>query len=192
MAAVLGALVFYLVLLGKKRRQREKLQRNLEDALKAAQDANAAKSQFLSNMSHDIRTPLNAIIGLTAIAGTHLDETDRVRECLGKITVSSKHLLGLINDVLDMSMIENGRIALNNEAFSFPELINGIVTIIQPQAKAKQLGLDVVVGNVDRETMVGDAMRINQILLNLVGNAIKYTPQAETFASWLPSFLSKP
>lgn len=176
MAAVLGALVFYLVLLGKKRKQREKLQRNLEDALKAAQDANAAKSQFLSHMSHDIRTPLNAIIGLTAIAGTHLDETDRVRECLGKITVSSKHLLGLINDVLDMSMIENGRIALNNEAFSFPELINGIVTIIQPQAKAKQLGLDVVVGNVDRETMVGDAMRINQILLNLVGNAIKYTP----------------
>lgn len=176
MAAVLGALAFYLLLLRKKREQREKLQRNLEDALRAAQEANAAKSQFLSNMSHDIRTPLNAIIGLTAIAGTHLDDPDRVRECLGKITVSSKHLLGLINDVLDMSMIENGRIALNNEAFSFPELISGIVTIIQPQAKAKQLGLDVVVGNVDRETMVGDAMRISQVLLNLVGNAIKYTP----------------
>ena len=176
MAAVFGALVFYLAQLSKKRKQRERLQRNLETALSVAQEANAAKSQFLSNMSHDIRTPLNAIIGLTAIAGTHLDDTARVRECLSKITVSSKHLLGLINDVLDMSMIENGRISLNNEAFSFPELINGFVTIIQPQAKAKQLGLDVVVGNVDKETMIGDSMRINQILLNLVGNAIKYTP----------------
>ena len=176
MAAVFASLAFYLLLLRRKRIQRENLRGNLEEALAIAQEANAAKSLFLSNMSHDIRTPLNAIIGLTAIAGTHLENPTRVKECLGKITVSSRHLLGLINDVLDMSMIENGRIALNSEAFSFPELVNGFVTIIQPQAKAKQLGLDVIVGNVDRETMIGDAMRVNQVLINLVGNAIKYTP----------------
>lgn len=176
MAAMLGALVIFLVLLSRKRKQREKLQRSLEEALEAAQQANAAKSQFLSNMSHDIRTPLNAIIGLTAIAGTHTDDPERVKECLSKITVSSKHLLGLINDVLDMSMIESGKIALNEETFSFPEVVNGFVTIIQPQAKAKQLNLDVIVGNVDCETVIGDQMRLSQVLLNLVGNAIKYTP----------------
>ncbi|WP_139651246.1 response regulator [Raoultibacter phocaeensis] len=180
MAAVLVALGIYLAVLRRKRLLRLKLQRNLEEALASAQEANAAKTQFLSNMSHDIRTPLNAIIGLTAIAGTHLEDPLRVKECLGKITVSSRHLLGLINDVLDMSMIENGRIALNCETFSFPELVNGFVTIIQPQAKAKQLTLDVVVGNVDKETVIGDPMRVNQILLNLVGNAIKYTPAGGT------------
>ena len=180
MAAVLIALIVYLAILRRKRLIRVKLQRNLEEALASAQEANAAKSQFLSNMSHDIRTPLNAIIGLTSIAGTHLEDPARVKECLGKITVSSRHLLGLINDVLDMSMIENGRIALNSETFSFPELINGFVTIIQPQAKAKQLTLDVVVGNIDRETVIGDPMWFNQILLNLVGNAIKYTPAGGT------------
>lgn len=177
MAAVLVALGVYLVLLRRKREQQQHLQKSLESALELAQSASAAKSQFLSNMSHDIRTPMNSIVGLTSIAHAHAEEPDHVRECLGRISTSSKHLLCLINDVLDMGKIESGKIILNEERFSFPDMVSGIVTIIQPQAHAKHLELDIVIGNIDRETVIGDVMRLNQALLNLVSNAVKYTPE---------------
>lgn len=177
MAAVLVALAVYLFLLRRKREQQRYLQKSLESALELAQSANAAKSQFLSNMSHDIRTPMNSIVGLTSIANAHAEEPEHVRECLGRIATSSKHLLCLINDVLDMGKIESGKIILNEERFSFPDMVSGIVTIIQPQAYAKHLELDIVIGNIDRETVIGDVMRLNQALLNLVSNAVKYTPE---------------
>ena len=128
-------------------------------------------------MSHDIRTPMNAIVGLTAIASAHLQEPARVRECLERIATSSKHLLCLINDVLDMGKIESGKIILNEERFSFPDMVSGVVTIVQPQARAKNLALDIVIGNIERETVLGDSMRLSQVLLNVVGNAVKYTPE---------------
>lgn len=177
MAAVVLSLVFYLFVLHKKSQYEATLRKNLEDALDLAQSASAAKSAFLANMSHDIRTPMNAIIGLTTIASAHLDDTVRVQECLRRISTSSKHLLGLINDVLDMGKIESGKIALNEELFSFPDLISEFIAIIQPQVRAKHLSFDVVIGNVSQEMLIGDTMRLNQILLNLMSNAIKYTPE---------------
>lgn len=176
MLAVALSLVFYLFVLHRKSLYEKTLRTNLEDALVLAQSASAAKSTFLANMSHDIRTPMNAIIGLTTIAGAHLDDPTRVDECLRRIQLSSKHLLGLINDVLDMGKIESGKIALNEERFSFPDLVSEFITIVQPQAHAKQLNFDVVIGNVSQEMLIGDTMRLNQVMLNLVSNAIKYTP----------------
>lgn len=177
MAAVLVALTVFLTLLRRKEEQQRRLQDSLEAALDLAQSANAAKSQFLSSMSHDIRTPMNAIVGLTAIANAHLEEPARVRECLERIATSSKHLLCLINDVLDMGKIESGKIVLNEERFSFPDMVSGVVTIVQPQARAKNLALDIVIGAIACETVVGDSMRLSQALLNIVGNAVKYTPE---------------
>lgn len=176
MIAVISALLIYLYILRNKSIQEDKMRQVLSEALKSAQNANAAKSQFLFNMSHDIRTPMNAIIGMTAIAGIHINEPAKIKDCLSKITASSKHLLSLINDVLDMSKIENGKIAMNREEFSLPDLFQNFLTIIQPQANAKQLELDIRVSNIERERVIGDTLRINQILLNIVGNAIKFTP----------------
>ncbi len=177
MAAVILSLAVYLTILRRNRKQEAQLQEDVRHALALAQTANAAKSQFLSNMSHDIRTPMNAIVGLTAIAGAHLNEPKRVQDCLNRIALSSKHLLGLINDVLDMGKIESGKIVLSNEAFSLPDLVSGIVAILQPQARAKNLQLDIVIGNIQQENVVGDSMRLNQALINLVSNAVKYTPE---------------
>lgn len=174
--AVIISLFIYLYILRIKSSQEEDMRHVLHDALRSAQNANAAKSQFLFNMSHDIRTPMNAIIGMTAIAGMHLKEPEKVKSCLAKIAASSKHLLGLINDVLDMSKIENGKIALNNEEFLLPELIQSFITIVTPPAKAKQLDLDISIRHIDHERLISDPVRINQILLNIVGNAIKFTP----------------
>ena len=176
MLAVLTALGIYLYIIRTKNRQEQAMQDALREALASAQNANDAKSRFLSNMSHDIRTPMNAIIGMTAIAGMNLEEPAKVKDCLNKISVSSKHLLGLINDVLDMSKIESGKITLNNEEFLMPELIQGIAAIVQQQAKAKQLDLDISISGLDHERVVGDTLRINQMLLNIVGNAVKFTP----------------
>lgn len=176
MVSVTGALLLYLRILSIKSRHEEKMRDALQKALESAQNANAAKSQFLSNMSHDIRTPMNGIIGMTAIASMHLDEPSKLKDCLGKIAASSKHLLGLINEVLDMSKIESGKIALNDEEFLFPDLINSFLAIVQPQAKSKKLDLDINAGNIRHERVVGDTLRINQVLLNVVGNAIKFTP----------------
>lgn len=173
--AVIASLCIYLYLLRCKRIQEEQMRGNLRDALEAAQNANAAKSHFLSNMSHDIRTPMNGIIGMTAIAGMHLEEPAKVKDCLNKIAVSSKHLLGLINDVLDMSKIESGNIALQNEESMLIDLIDNVIVIVQTQAKAKQLELNVVAGDLIHENIIVDTVRLNQILLNIMSNCIKFT-----------------
>lgn len=148
----------------------------LKEACDAANHANASKSEFLSRMSHDIRTPMNAIIGMTSIAGTHLDDKDRVSDCLSKITISSKHLLSLINEVLDMSKIESGKINLAEEEFSLPDLVQNILTIIRPTAEAKNHKMDFRIEKVEYEEVIGDMMRLQQILINIIGNAVKYTP----------------
>lgn len=180
MTAVFASLVVFLTLLRKNRKREEQLMVGIQDALELAQAANKAKSHFLSNMSHDIRTPMNAIVGLTNIAESHIDEPHRVRECLERIKISSNHLLSLINDVLDMSKIESGKIVLNDEQFSLPDFMSGIVTIVQPQARAKNLRLDIVIGNVKQESVIGDRLRLDQAILNLTSNAIKYTPEGGT------------
>ena len=149
----------------------------LEKARQSALEANKAKSEFLANMSHDIRTPMNAIVGMTAIATAHIDDRKQVQNCLRKITLSSKHLLGLINDVLDMSKIESGKLTLTTEQISLKEVVEGIVNIMQPQVKAKKQTFDIHVENIITENVWCDGVRLNQVLLNLLSNATKYTPE---------------
>lgn len=148
----------------------------LKAAYEAANIANSAKTDFLANMSHDIRTPMNAIIGMTAIAGTHLDDRERVADCLSKITISSKHLLGIINEVLDMSKIESGKVELQEEEFNLPELIDNLITMSKPEVAAKQHELFVSIRSIDHENVIGDSSRIQQVFMNLMSNSIKYTP----------------
>ena len=149
----------------------------LEEARRDAVHANKAKSEFLSNMSHDIRTPMNAIVGMTAIATANIDNRQQVLNCLKKITLSSKHLLGLINDVLDMSKIESGKMTLNIDQVSLREIMEGIVSIVQPQAKAKGQQFDVHIQNITVENVCCDSVRLNQVLLNFLSNAVKFTPE---------------
>ncbi len=151
-----------------------------EAALIAKEDAeraNKAKSEFLSNMSHDIRTPMNAIIGMTNIATTHIDEKERVADCLRKITLSSKQLLGLINDVLDMSKIESGKMTLSMEPLSLRDTMETICDIIRPQVKANDQNFDIYINGIISENVYCDSVRINQVLLNFLSNAIKFTPE---------------
>ena len=148
----------------------------LREACDAANHANAAKSEFLSRMSHDIRTPMNAIIGMTTIAGTHLEDQERVSDCLSKIAVSSKHLLSLINEVLDMSKIESGKIDLTEEEFNLSDVIQNLLTMIRPAVQAKQHELELHIARVDHEEVIGDVMRLQRVFMNLLGNAVKYTP----------------
>ena len=148
----------------------------LRDAYEAANRANVAKTEFLSNMSHDIRTPMNAIIGMTAIAVAHLDNTDRVRDCLGKITQSSRHLLGLINEVLDMSHIESGNVTLTEEEFNWSDLIDNLLNMVKPEVEGHRHELNVRIADIQHEAVVGDSLRIQQVFTNLMSNAIKYTP----------------
>ena len=148
----------------------------LAEARAAAEHANRAKSEFLSNMSHDIRTPMNGIVGMTAIASSNINNPEQVRDCLKKITLSSKHLLGLINDVLDMSKIESGKLTLNLDQISLRETMDSIVSIIQPQLRAKQQSFDVFIQDIQSELVCCDGVRLNQILLNLLSNALKFTP----------------
>ncbi len=175
MAAVIVSLVMYLNMLRARWAHQRELQISVEEACRRAEEANDAKSRFLSNMSHDIRTPMNAIVGLTSIAQTHSDDPIRVAACLDRIAISSKHLLSLINDVLDMSKIDSGKIVLNEETFDLSEIIAEVVTIAQPQAHAKRLKFDIITHNVSTELVRGDSMRINQALVNLLSNAVKYT-----------------
>jgi len=154
----------------------EEARQAAEAAQKEAEHANRAKSEFLSNMSHDIRTPMNAIVGMTAIATANIDNTDQVRNCLKKIALSSKHLLGLINDVLDMSKIESGKMTLNMDQVSLREVVEGIVSICQPQVRAKRQHFDVFIHDISTENVICDSVRLNQVLLNLLSNAIKFTP----------------
>lgn len=147
----------------------------LEKARREAIGANKAKSDFLANMSHDIRTPMNAIVGMTAIATAHMDDRKQVQNCLRKITLSSKQLLGLINDILDMSKIESGKLTLTAEQISLKEVVEGIVNIMQSQIQAKKQIFDIHVENVRTENVWCDGLRLNQVLLNLLSNATKYT-----------------
>lgn len=147
-----------------------------KEAYRAAENANRAKTEFLSNMSHDIRTPMNAIIGLTAIAGANIDSQAKVVECLGKITKSSRHLLGLINEVLDMARIESGKITLAEEDFSMPELVDNLLTLTRPGIDAHGHDFEVHVNQIEHEAVCGDSLRIQQVFVNLMSNAIKYTP----------------
>jgi len=148
----------------------------LQDALEAANRASAAKSDFMSKMSHDIRTPMNAIIGMTAIAAAHAENPDRVRDALSKISSSSRHLLGLINEVLDMSKVESGTISLTAEEFSLSDLLNSMLLMIQPQIQAHKHHLQVHIQDIQHENVIGDSLRIQQVFLNLMSNAVKYTP----------------
>lgn len=148
----------------------------LAEAKKAADVANKAKSEFLSSMSHDIRTPMNAIIGMTEIAMKNMHDPARVEDCLKKVKLSGKHLLGLINDVLDMSKIESGKLVLNTSPMSLRETMDDIVNIIQPQVKAKDQKFDIFIHDILSEDVNCDPVRLNQILLNLLSNAVKYTP----------------
>ena len=148
----------------------------LKEAYRAAENASRAKTEFLSNMSHDIRTPMNAIVGLTAIAGANIESQDRVVECLGKITKSSRHLLGLINEVLDMARIESGRISLAEEDFSLPELVDNLLTLTKPEIDEHKHQLEVHIEHIEHEAVCGDSLRIQQVFVNLMSNAVKYTP----------------
>lgn len=147
----------------------------LEDALAQANRASKAKSVFLSNMSHDIRTPMNAIVGFTTLAITHIDYKEQVEEYLKKIKTSGEHLLSLINDVLDMSRIESGKMHLEEKPCSLPEVLHGLCNILQADVRAKQLELHMDTVDVLNEEIYCDKLRLNQVLLNLIGNSVKYT-----------------
>ncbi|MDE5619368.1 MAG: response regulator, partial [Ruminococcus sp.] len=151
--------------------QLKKQQKLKEEAV----SANKSKSEFLSNMSHDIRTPMNAIVGMTDIARSNIDDKERVEMCLQKITRSSRHLLSLINDVLDMSKIESGRMTLSMVQISFRESIENIVSVIQPQINSKHQKFDIYINNIISENVFCDILRLNQVLINLLSNAVKYT-----------------
>ena len=148
----------------------------LKEAYEAANKANRSKTEFLSNMSHDIRTPMNAIVGMTAIAGANIDHQDRVIDCLGKITKSSRHLLGLINEVLDMSRIENGKIELTEEDFNLDELVDNLIAMTRSEIEAHHHNFEVQLNKIEHEYVRGDSLRVQQIFTNIMSNAIKYTP----------------
>ena len=171
------------------RTMEQQMNQKLQEALDAAKSANDAKSNFLSNMSHDIRTPMNAIVGFSVLLEKDADNSDKVREYTRKIMASSHHLLSLINDVLDMSKIESGKTSLNIDQFSLPELLEELNIILMPQAKAKNQSFTIHVQGAPPEQMLGDKLRLNQILINLLSNAIKYTPnggQIEFIVSEIP------
>ena len=146
------------------------------EALQSAERASKAKTDFLSNMSHDIRTPMNAIIGFTSLAATHIDNREQVLDYLKKISTSSQHLLSLINDVLDMSRIESGKVKLEERAVHLPDLVHDVRSIIQPNVSAKRLSLFIDTMDVENEDIITDPLRLNQVLLNILSNAIKFTP----------------
>lgn len=162
--------------------QREKTRKILTDALNLAEQANSARYDFLSKMSHDIRTPLNAIIGMTTIIAAHLDDTAKVEDCLTKIGTSSKYLLGIINDVLDYTKIENGSLSLNHADFNLRDLVTDLANEIDVSAKAKQQNVDLSVDDNVGASYVGDEFRIRQVLFNLLDNACSYTPSGGAFS----------
>lgn len=171
---IIGGIVIIFIIYYKLSRQQ---MMELEMARREAIKANKAKSEFLSSMSHDIRTPMNGIVGMTAIAMANIDNQERVKDCLGKITLSSRHLLGLINDVLDMSKIESGKLTLNMNQVSLREIMDSIVNIVQPQVKERQQHFDIFIQRIQTEDVHCDSVRLNQILINLLSNAIKFTPE---------------
>ena len=183
-AVVIGLLMIVIVIYAYKLRNEylindelTRQQKILQDALLVAQKANDAKRDFLSRMSHEIRTPMNAIIGMSAVAFNYLDDKKRTADCLSKITFSSKHLLMLLNDVLDMSKIENGKLNIRQELFDLKNLVTSLADINYGLATAKGLAFEIVISGFKDELLLGDSMRVNQILLNLLSNAIKFTPK---------------
>ena len=173
--------------INKEREQQAKL----AEALSMAESANRAKTTFLNNMSHDIRTPMNAIIGFTGLAENHIDNREQVRDYLGKITQSSKHLLSLINDVLDMSRIESGKMNLDEKPESLPEVIHTLSNIVQADMHAKQHAFFVDTVNIHDEYVVCDKLRLNQVLLNILSNSIKYTPAGGTISMRIAETMQK-
>ncbi len=171
---IIGGIIIIFDLYYRQSKQQLKA---LDAARKEAIKANQAKSEFLSSMSHDIRTPMNGIVGMTAIALENIDNMERVKDCLGKITMSSRHLLGLINDVLDMSKIESGKLTLNINQISLREMMESIVNIVQPQIKEREQHFDVFIQEIQTEDVLCDGVRLNQILINLLSNALKFTPE---------------
>lgn len=161
-------------------RAEQERQQVLQNALVAAQHANRAKTTFLNNMSHDIRTPMNAIIGFTSLAATHVDKPEQVRDYLGKIQTASSHLMSLINDVLDMSRIESGKVKIEEKEVNLPDLIHDLRTIVQADINAKQLEFFIDTVDVINEDIICDKLRLNQILLNLLSNAMKFTEPGGT------------
>ena len=149
--------------------------RALKEELEAANSANQAKEIFLSNMSHDIRTPMNAIVGMVALAKNHIDEKVRVMDALDKIETASTHLLSLINDVLDMSRINSGKMTIAEDVFSLSDLLHDVLSIIRPQMEAKQHHFSFQLGDIPEETLYGDPLRLRQIYVNIANNAVKYT-----------------
>ncbi|RGD75814.1 response regulator [Anaerofustis stercorihominis] len=155
----------------------EKQSIELQKALKEAKNANRAKSEFLSSMSHDIRTPMNAIMGMTEIAQMNILNTDKVNDCLKKISISGQHLLGLINDVLDMSKIESGKMTLRNDSASLPEVLENVVSILQPMVKSREQSFSIRIRNLVHEDFYFDALRLRQCFINILSNATKFTPE---------------
>ena len=149
----------------------------LKSASEVAEAANRAKSDFLARMSHDIRTPMNAIMGMTAVAAMHIDDRERLTDCLSKITISSRHLLALINDVLDMSKIESGKVTLSEEPFSMADMVESVVTIVREQVRSKRQELRVHISDIQHEDVIGDTLRLRQVFVNILGNAVKFTPE---------------
>lgn len=152
-------------------------ERELDKKIIQAEERNRAKTTFLSSMSHDIRTPMNAIMGFTSLALRSVDDAEKTVDYLQKIYVSSGHLLSLINDVLEMSRIESGKIELNPEPLDIPQTLADLETIIRGQAEAKRQTLLIGVDGVTDPTVLCDKLRLNQVLMNLASNAIKYTPE---------------
>ncbi len=173
MMILLTMLVIFIMYYKLSMQQMKELDKKERSAVRA----NMAKSEFLSSMSHDIRTPMNAIIGMTEIALRNVQDAMRVEDCLKKVRLSSKHLLGLINDVLDMSKIESGKMTLNISQMSLREAMDDIVNIMQPQVKEHNQFFDIFIRDICSENVCCDAVRLNQVLLNLLSNAVKFTPE---------------
>ena len=163
-------------------RKEQEIQQVLRDAIDSANASSKAKSDFLSSMSHDIRTPMNGIIGMTAIATAHLDDRERVEDCLKKISEASSHLLSLINEVLDMNKIESGKVELNEENFNLSELVDTLLAMTKAQLENHHHTLKLDVADVVHENVIGDSHRIQQVFVNLMSNAIKYTPDGGTIS----------
>ena len=159
-----------------QRRREQEYVDQLSAAKEAAESANKAKSEFLSHMSHDIRTPINGVIGMTEIAKDNLNDTDRVRDCLGKIETASHHLLSLINDVLDMTRIESGKVEINFVPMNIKRFVDNCESIITGQLTQRDLIFNVVTGELTHTMLLGDELHLRQIMINILGNAVKYTP----------------
>lgn len=169
------------------KRQQQQLKTAIELAHERAEQANRAKNEFLSNMSHDMRTPMNVILGMTQIARSHMDDPDRVADCIGKIEQASTHLLGLVNEVLDMSKIENGRMELECKPVELRRLLENVLMMVQGEITRKQIDCTVDVSHLPEEQLLGDEVKIREILLNILSNAVKYTPEGR----WISVYAEK-